>query len=100
MATRMVRFKFSATVAYMMEFGEFFASFFFDGALLDGDGAPIATPYLEADLPELDFRQVGDVIWITHPEYKPRKLSRTTVTTFSLDVIPFTKGPFLIRNDI
>ncbi len=100
MATRMVKFEFSSTVAYMMEFGNLFASFFFDGALLDGDGAPIATPYLEADLPELNFRQVGDVIWITHPEYKPRKLSRTSVTTFSLDVITFTKGPFLIRNDI
>lgn len=100
MATRMVRFEFSSTVAYMIEMGNLFASFFFDGALLDGDGAPIATPYLEADLPELNFKQAGDVIWITHPEYATRKLSRTSVTTFSLDEVIFTKGPFLIRNDI
>ena len=100
MATRMVPFKFSATVAYMIEFGDLFASFFFDGALLNGDGAPIVTPYLEADLPQLQFRQVGDVIWITHPDYAQRKLSRTSVITFSLDAITFVTGPFLIRNDI
>ena len=100
MATRMVPFVFSSTVSYMIEMGEFFASFFFDGELLDGDGARIETPYLEADLPELNFEQIGDTMWITHIDYKPRKLTRTTVTTFSLDVITFTKGPFLVRNDI
>lgn len=100
MATRMIPFTFSSTVAYMVEFGEFFASFFFDGELLNGDGAPIETPYLEADLPELNIEQVGDVMWITHSKYKSRKLSRTTVITFSLDVIPFTTGPFLLRNDV
>ncbi len=100
MSTRMVPFIFSSTIAYQIEMGEFFATFFFDGALLDGDGAPIATPYLEADLPELHFRQIADTMWITHPDYKTRKLTRTTVTTFSLDVVTFTTGPFLVRNDL
>ncbi len=98
--TRTKDFIFSSTIAYEIEFGELYARFFFDGALLDGDGAPIVTPYLAADLPELNFRQIGDTMWITHDQYKPRKLTRTTVTTFSLDVITFTTGPFLIRNDI
>ncbi len=100
MATRMVPFKFSATVTYMIEMGDLFMSFFFDGALLDGDGASIATPYAEADIPQLQFEQVGDVMWITHVDYAPRKLSRTSATVFSLDEIIFTKGPFLVRNDI
>ncbi len=100
MATRMIPFVYSSTIAYSCEFGEFYASFFFDGELLNGDGAPIETPYLEEDLAELNIEQVGDTMWITHDQYKPRKLTRTTVITFSLDVIPFTKGPFLVRNDI
>ena len=41
MATRMVPFKFSATVTYMIEMGDLYMSFFFDGALLNGDGAPL-----------------------------------------------------------
>ena len=62
--TRMIPFIFSSTVAYTIELGEFYASFFFDGELLNGDGAPIETPYLEADLLALNIEQVGDVIWI------------------------------------
>ncbi len=100
MATRMVPFVYSSTIAYQIEMGEFYASFFFDGELLNGDGAPIETPYLEADLPQLQFETVGDTMWIIHVDYKPRKLTRTSVITFSLDVIPFTTGPFLTRNDI
>ncbi|KKL77082.1 hypothetical protein LCGC14_2038440, partial [marine sediment metagenome] len=60
----------------------------------------IVTPYLEADLSQLHFETVGDTMWITHVDYKPRKLTRTSVITFSLDVITFTTGPFLTRNDI
>jgi len=60
----------------------------------------IVTPYLEADLYDLDFEQSADVMWITHNDYAPRKLTRTSATSFSLDIIPFTKGPFLERNDI
>lgn len=98
--TRMIPFIFSATIAYECEFGGLYARFFFDGALLNGDGAPISTPYLQEDLPELNIKQIGDVMWITHPQYKSRKLTRTTVITFSLDIITFTTGPFLVRNDI
>jgi len=97
--TRMVPFIYSETIAYVIEFGNEYASFFFDGALLDGDGAPIATPYQTADLQQLQFKQLGDVMWIVHPSYAPRKLSRTTATTFSLDTITFELGPFGLRND-
>lgn len=100
MATRVVPFIFSATIAYTIEMGNLFMSFFFDGALVDGTGVPIDTPYLEADLPQLQFEQIGDVMWITHVDYAPYKLSRTSPTVFSLDKIVFTKGPFLLRNDV
>ena len=66
MATRMIPFVYSSTIAYTIEFGEYYASFFYDGELLNGDGAPIATPYLAADLPSLDYKQIGDTMWITH----------------------------------
>jgi len=98
--TRMVPFVYSAEVSYMIEMGDQYMSFFFDGALLNGDGSPIATPYAEADLPQLQFEQLGDVMWITHVDYPQYKLSRTTATTFSLDKIVFERGPFLLRNDL
>lgn len=49
----------------------------------------IATPYLEADLQDLQYVQSADVITIVHPTYAPRDLSRLGDTNWSLDVIDF-----------
>lgn len=51
----------------------------------------IVTPYLEADLPDLDIAQSADVITIAHPSYAPRELSRTGHTSWTLAAITF--GP-------
>lgn len=70
---------------------------------LDSDDYPICetpTPYQESELFELQFRQIADVIRITHNSHAPRKLTRTTAYTFDLSTIDFTKGPFLKRNDL
>jgi len=70
---------------------------------LTDNNEPIAetpSPYIESDLFELQSRQSADVMWIVHPEYAPRKLTRTTTTSFDLSTIPFNKGPFLPRNDL
>ncbi len=67
------------------------------------DNFPIAetpTPYQESDLFELQFRQSADAMWIVHPNYAPRKLTRTTTTSFDLSTVSFTNGPFLPRNDL
>lgn len=72
-------------------------------AALDDDDYPIAetpSPYREDDLFELQFRQSADVMWIVHPEHAPRKLTRTTATSFDLSTIDFTNGPFMLRNDL
>ncbi|GAH37867.1 unnamed protein product, partial [marine sediment metagenome] len=100
---RLVPFQYSDTISYQVEFGNLYCRFYYDGAiLLDGgsDEVEVETTYLEADLYELQFKQSADTMWITHPEYAPRKLTRTSVTEFSLDVITFTNGPFLERNDL
>lgn len=49
----------------------------------------IATPYVEADLQELEISQSADVITIVHPTYSPRELSRSGHTSWSLDEITF-----------
>ena len=95
--SRMVSFIFSATIAYKVEFSDQIINVYFGDTAVDTD---IATPYLEADLFQLQFKQSADVMWITHPSYASRKLSRISVTEFSLDTITFDKGPFIERNDI
>lgn len=49
----------------------------------------ITTPYLEADLPELNYTQSADVVTLVHPTYAPRDLSRTGHTAWTLSTITF-----------
>lgn len=49
----------------------------------------LATPYAEADLPNLQYAQSGDTITIVHPSYAPRDLIRTGDTSWSLSTIVF-----------
>lgn len=54
-----------------------------------------ATPYVEADLPTLDFAQSADVLTVTHQNYQPREISRTSDTSWSIATCSFKDGPYL-----
>ena len=49
----------------------------------------IPTTYLTAHIPLLKFVQSADILYITHPSYKPCKLSRTGHTAWTLTTITF-----------
>lgn len=88
---RLVPFIFNADQTYVLEFGNGYIRFSKDGAQLTSGGFPyeITSPYLEADLMELQFVQSADVITIVHQNYAPRDLSRTADTAWTLSVITF-----------
>ncbi len=58
----------------------------------------IATPYATADLFQLKFTQSADVLYVAHPGYKPRKITRTAHTAWTVSTIPFLDGPYLNVN--
>ena len=58
----------------------------------------ITTTYTSAELYDLQFTQSADVMYIVHPDHPPAKLSRTAHTTWSLDDVDFTNGPYLDTN--
>jgi len=98
--TRLIPFEFSTTQTYILEFGNNYIRFFKDkGQILSG-GSPyeISTPYLTAELFDIKFAQSADVMYIVHPNHETMKLSRTGHTSWSLDEIEFTDGPYLSRN--
>lgn len=64
----------------------------------------LVSPYLTADLFKLKFEHSNDVMWITHPDYEPRRLSRIAHTNAN-QVVAFTlieealdDGPFIDQN--
>ncbi|HEB26507.1 MAG TPA: hypothetical protein ENI05_01850, partial [Porticoccus sp.] len=58
----------------------------------------ITTPYLTADLPALKFEQSADVMFITHPNYEPRRLSRLADTSWRIEEADLRTGPFRDQN--
>lgn len=49
----------------------------------------LSTPYLEADIFDLEYAQSGDVLTIVHPGYAPRELVRITNNNWTLTEISF-----------
>lgn len=94
-AVRLIPFIFSRTQAYMLEFGDQYIRFYMDGGQIEDGGSPyeVTTPYLEADLPAIKFCQSADVMYLVHPAYEPRKLSRTGHTSWTLETVTFTDQP-------
>jgi len=98
---RLLAFEFSTTQAYILEFGDEYIRFYRNGGQIESSpGVPyeISTPYAQADLFQLRITQSADVLYIVHPSYAPRTLSRTAHTSWTLAEITFTDGPYLPTN--
>jgi hypothetical protein len=98
---RLVRFVFSSGDAFMLEFGDFYLRFYRNRAPVEsspGVAYEIVTPYALADVPFLRFQQSRDVLYIAHPSYKPRKLTRASLLSWSFSTVDFLDGPYLLTN--
>ena len=51
-----------------------------------------AIPFTNAKLPELTYAQAGDVMFIAHQTFMVRKLVRTSLTTFQLELMTFNES--------
>lgn len=98
---RLVRFEVSTIASYVVEFGNLYARFWRNRAIVESGGTPVevATPYTTAQLRDLRFAQSADVLYICHPSHAPRKLSRTSATSFTLSTISFQDGPWQDENE-
>ena len=99
--TRLIPFVFSTTQAYIIEFGHQYCRFYRDeGQILTGGGAiyEISSPYESTDLDQIDYVQSADVLYLCHPSYIPKKLSRTAHTSFSFSDLDPYDGPYLDLN--
>lgn len=72
------------------------------GAYTSGGSAKrvytLTSTYLEADLFQLKFTQSADVLYIWHPDYPERKLSRVTDSSWTLTSTTYLDGPYMAEN--
>lgn len=59
-----------------------------DGYVLNA-GVPVevTTPYATADLAGIRYAQIGDVVYLVHPSHAPRKLIRSSHTSWALSTV-------------
>lgn len=101
--TWLARFEFNTEQAYVLEFGDLYVRFYTDNGILESAPSTpveVTTPWTAADLIDddgafaLSIVQSGDVLYCCHPDYAPRKLSRTGATTWSIATLEQEGGPF------
>ena len=95
----LVRFSFSTLQQYVIEVGHLYMRFYKDKGQILSTTTPfgpyeIESPYSEDELEDLDFTGSADVLYICHPKYMPRKLTRTGHAAWSLSLLSPLHGPF------
>lgn len=58
----------------------------------------VATPWATADLAQLKFVQSADTLFVVHPSYQPRMITRTSDTSWTISLFDFKDGPYLDEN--
>jgi hypothetical protein len=90
--SRNVPFVFSRDQAYMLIFGDLNMRIYAagGGALL----AEVVTPYTAAMLPDIDYVQGADTMFISHPTVPIQRLRRFSNSAWDLSAAPFVTTPF------
>ena len=99
---RLIAFRRSASDAVVLELGHFYMRVWtVNGAPVLKDGAPyeVVTPIGQPQLAGLRWKQVGDVIYITHRDnLRTFTLTRRSNTDWTFTPTLFSDGPWLPEN--
>jgi len=84
---RLIPFAGSTGAPYMMEFGHLYIRFWRNDSRVESSpGTPleVTTPWSGGEIADLQWAQANDVMYLTHPNYATRKLTRTGEASFTL----------------
>lgn len=93
---RLATFEFNTNQVYLLAFSNLKVEIYRNDTLVD----TVTTPYVTADLFDLDFAQTADTMIIVHEDYAPRTLVRgSTDSDFTISTISFDSIPQFDFND-
>lgn len=98
--TRVVKFIFSKTQAYVLEFGDKYIRFFTNDLPIMNGSVPyeVVSPYSETELSALNLESSADTIFITHPNHQTRLLARYGNADWRFSLYEPVDGPFMQWN--
>jgi len=95
--TRLLEFIFNRDDAYVIEFGDSYFRFYAQQGVVVTTGTTayeLAHTFTEDELFDVQFAQLNDVIYLTHPDHNPQKLTRVSSNNWTLADLTFLGGPF------
>lgn len=94
-------FVFNRSQVYALEFGDLYLRFWTSGGRVEVLGSPVevVTPYLEADLDNLEVCGSADVVYIFCKGYRLKVLTRLSETVWTLADYVSENGPYLPENE-
>lgn len=100
---RLIGFNFSTTTRFILEMGVGYMRFWnpATGALqtnASGGTLEVTHPYTGADLREIQYVQINDIMYFAHANYPPRKLSRLADNNWTFAEVAWDFPPQLQRN--
>lgn len=100
--TRLIGFNFSTTTRFVIEMGVGYMRFWRpDGTLqtnASSNTLEVTTPYTAADLREIQYVQINDIMYFAHANYPVYKLSRLADNNWTFAVVDWTFPPQLDQN--
>jgi hypothetical protein len=99
---RLLPFIYSEEASYAIEVGEGYMRFYTDGGqILSSSGTvyEIATDFLGEETLDVKFAQNADVMYLTHPNHFPKKLTRYDHNDWTIDDVPIVNGAFRAENE-
>lgn len=90
---RLIPFVFSNTQKFMLCINSGYIQFLKDQAYVEsspGVRYELAIPYSASELPDVQYAQSGNTMYLVHPNHYPKLLQRITDTNWTLTDIPFT----------
>jgi hypothetical protein len=97
---RLIGFNYSTTTRFVLELGHQYLRFWKDGVPVQSAGDPleVAAPWSEDQLREVQYCQINDIMYLTHPLAPPQKLSRKADDDWTLEEVAWTWPAFLDEN--
>ena len=97
---RMIGFNFSANTRFVLEFGHEYIRVWGNGIPVLSVGSPleIATPYQEEELQEVQYIQINDLMYFTHANHPPYKLTRKADDDWTLAPVAWKFPPLMDEN--
>lgn len=86
-AVRLIKFVFNNTQAYVLEFGNLYVRVWQNGARVGT--VEVTTPYLTAELPDINYVQSADVMTLVHRSHPVQELRRVSQFVWTLTAVSF-----------